>query len=60
MVVSDDTPKVYRATTCVKSRSVNYVELLLAGAAVERSWEGELTEGRGREVGAGRRENDGK
>jgi hypothetical protein len=34
MLVSDETTKIYRATACVESRSVNYVELLLVGAAV--------------------------
>jgi hypothetical protein len=59
MVVSDEKTEVYRATACVESRSVNYVELLLVGAAVVRRWERELT-GQEREAGARRRDNDRK
>jgi len=60
-VVSDETTKVNRATACVEGRSVNYVELLIVvGAAVVRRWERELKEGQGRDVGAGRRDNDRK
>jgi len=44
----------------VESRSVNYVGLWSVGSAVVRRWERELTEGQGRELGAGRRENDRK
>jgi len=59
MVVSDETTKVYRATACVESRSVNYVGLLV-GSAVVRRWERETTEDQGREFGYGRRENERK
>jgi hypothetical protein len=57
MVISDETTKVYRATACVESRSINYMELLLVDAAVVR-WERELPEGQGREDGTSRRDND--
>jgi len=60
MLVSDETTKVYRATAFAESRRVNYVGLLLVGSAVVRRWERELMEGQGRELGAGRRENDRK
>jgi hypothetical protein len=51
MVAADETTKVYRATACVESGSVNCAELLLVGAAVVRRWESELTEAKEEKLG---------
>lgn len=59
-MVPDETTKVNRATAFVKSTSVNCVELLIVGATVVRRWQTELKEGQGRDVEAGRRDNDRK